>query len=172
MNVNKKLYILMLSIHGLVKSEDIELGRDADTGGQIKYVIELIKTLSKRDKIRKIDLFTRKIIDKNVDDIYSKDIETINEKAKIVRIECGPKKYLRKEKLWDYLDEFSDKIVQYLRKIKDAPDVIHGHYADAGYVGSRVAAMLNIPFIFTGHSLGRVKKERLLLEKGVTENQI
>ncbi|MDY6821002.1 MAG: HAD-IIB family hydrolase [Deferribacterota bacterium] len=172
MNVNKKLYILMLSIHGLVKSEDIELGRDADTGGQIKYVIELIKTLSKRDKIRKIDLFTRKIIDKNVDDIYSKDIETINEKAKIVRIECGPKKYLRKEKLWDYLDEFSDKIVQYLRKIKDAPDVIHGHYADAGYVGSRVAAMLNIPFIFTGHSLGRVKKERLLLEKGVTEKQI
>jgi sucrose-phosphate synthase len=37
-----------------------------------------------------------------------------------------------------------------------------GHYADAGYVGAQLAKLLGVPFVFTGHSLGRVKRERLL----------
>ena len=47
------LYIQMFSIHGLVRSENMELGRDADTGGQIKYVIELGKALADREEIRR-----------------------------------------------------------------------------------------------------------------------
>ena len=162
----------MLSIHGLIRSENIELGRDADTGGQVKYVIELIKALSKKENINLVELITRKIIDPAVDKIYSEDKENINEKASIIRIPCGPDKYLKKERLWPYLDEFTDHIVQYLIKAKRVPDIVHAHYADAGYVGSRIAAILNVPFVFTGHSLGRVKKERLLLERGSTEKSI
>jgi sucrose-phosphate synthase len=41
------------------------------------------------------------------------------------------------------------------------PDVIHGHYADAGAAGAQLARLLHIPFVFTGHSLGRVKRQRL-----------
>ncbi len=37
----KGLYIMMFSIHGLIRSHDLEMGRDADTGGQIKYLLEL-----------------------------------------------------------------------------------------------------------------------------------
>lgn len=162
----------MLSIHGLVRSENIELGRDADTGGQIKYVIELIKALSKREDIKLVELITRKINDPSVDKIYSVEKEIINDKASIIRLPCGPDKYLKKEKLWPYLDEFTDHIVQYIIKSKRVPDIVHAHYADAGYVGSRIAAILNVPFLFTGHSLGRVKKERLLLERGSTEKAI
>ena len=40
MSRGQGLYVLMISVHGLVRGEDIELGRDADTGGQVKYVIE------------------------------------------------------------------------------------------------------------------------------------
>jgi len=83
-----------------------------------------------------------------------------------------PEKISKKEKLWFYLDEYTDHVVQYLIKVKRVPNIIHAHYADAGYVGSRVAAILNVPFVFTGHSLGRVKKERLLLEKGVSEKSL
>jgi len=61
----------MFSIHGLLRSEDMELGRDADTGGQIKYVIELGKALSKRSEVKRIDLFTRLIDDKAVSQDYS-----------------------------------------------------------------------------------------------------
>lgn len=45
---NNKLYVQMFSIHGLVRSENMELGRDADTGGQVKYVIEIADRLSRR----------------------------------------------------------------------------------------------------------------------------
>jgi len=34
---NAKLYVQIFSRHGLVRAENMELGRDADTGGQVKF---------------------------------------------------------------------------------------------------------------------------------------
>ena len=52
MSDNKSgLYILLFSLHGLIRSHDIEMGRDADTGGQIKYLLELAKHLGNRPKV-------------------------------------------------------------------------------------------------------------------------
>ena len=42
----KPLKITLISLHGLIRAHDCELGRDADTGGQIKYVLELAKELA------------------------------------------------------------------------------------------------------------------------------
>ena len=42
------LYIVLLSIHGLIRSHEFELGRDADTGGQTKYVVELARAMTER----------------------------------------------------------------------------------------------------------------------------
>jgi len=33
------LYIALISVHGLIRGQNLELGRDADTGGQTKYVV-------------------------------------------------------------------------------------------------------------------------------------
>jgi sucrose-phosphate synthase len=30
------LYIVLISLHGLIRGDDLELGRDADTGGQTR----------------------------------------------------------------------------------------------------------------------------------------
>ncbi len=167
MTINKDsgLYILMLSIHGLVRAGDLELGRDADTGGQIKYVVELVRKLAQDKRIDRVDLLTRMVIDPKVDTIYSQAEEKLDSKAWIIRIPCGPRRYLRKEVLWPYLDSFSDQMVQYIRRNGRVPDIIHAHYADAGYVGGQVARLLGVPFVFTGHSLGRVKKQRLQAKK-------
>ncbi len=161
------LYILMLSIHGLIRGENLELGRDADTGGQIKYVLELVRKLAQDRRVERIDLLTRMVIDPKVDEIYSQAEENIGSKARIIRISCGPRRYLRKEVLWPYLDGFSDQVVQHIRRVGRVPNLIHAHYADSGYVGGQVARLLGVPFVFTGHSLGRVKKQRLL-EKKIT----
>ena len=74
------LYIQMFSLHGLVRAENMELGRDADTGGQVKYVIELCNQLSRRDDVAQVDLFTRLIQDKRVSADYAQPIEAVNEK--------------------------------------------------------------------------------------------
>lgn len=41
------LYIALISVHGLIRGQNLELGRDADTGGQTKYVVELARALSR-----------------------------------------------------------------------------------------------------------------------------
>ena len=56
---NKGLYIQLYSIHGLIRGHDLELGRDADTGGQTKYVFELANTLSTYPEVEKVELVTR-----------------------------------------------------------------------------------------------------------------
>lgn len=165
------LYIMLISVHGLVRGEEPELGRDADTGGQVKYVLELARALSEDPRVRRVDLLTRLVRDSRVDNSYSKPSEQISERACIVRLSCGPRRYLRKEALWSYLDVFVDQVLQHIRTLGRVPDIIHGHYADGGYVGAQLARLLGIPFIFTGHSLGRVKRARLL-ERGLSEERI
>ncbi len=155
-------YICLLSIHGLVRSHDLELGRDADTGGQIKYVIELASALAQESAVGKVELLTRYINDPRTGDDYCLPIEPIAEHAQIVRIQAGPPGYIHKEQLWDYLDSFVDNALEYLKSRGRLPDLLHSHYADAGYVGSRLSHILGIPLIHTGHSLGRVKRRRLL----------
>ncbi|TNF38274.1 MAG: HAD-IIB family hydrolase, partial [Gammaproteobacteria bacterium] len=154
-----------------VSGHNLELGRDADTGGQIKYVIELARALAKHPEVGRVDVVTRLINDPKIDDDYQQNIETLEPKANIVRIPCGPQRYLKKESLWPYLDSFVDNAITYLRKIGRTPDIIHSHYADAGLAGSKLSQLLGIPLIHTGHSLGRVKKQRLL-DHGLNDERI
>jgi len=156
------LYIMSLSVHGLVRGTEVELGRDADTGGQVLYVLDQARALARRREVESVEIITRQIWDKRVDESYSRPREDIGDKARIVRLPFGPRRYLYKENLWPYLPTLVDQIMRLIRARGRAPDLIHGHYADAGFVGSQVAKILGIPFLFTGHSLGRVKKARLL----------
>ncbi|MDX9801930.1 MAG: HAD-IIB family hydrolase [Spirochaetia bacterium] len=169
--MGKKFYIQMFSIHGLIRQDRLEMGRDADTGGQIKYVIELCKELSMKDEVERVDLFTRLISDKTVSQDYSVPVEKVNDKFRIVRIQCGGRKYIRKELLWPFLDEYVDKTVKFIKKEKLVPDIVHGHYADGGYVARELSSFFEIPFLFTGHSLGRNKHAKLLGD-GMSENEI
>ncbi|HPA71847.1 MAG TPA: HAD-IIB family hydrolase [Spirochaetota bacterium] len=158
----KGLYIQMFSIHGLVRAENMEMGRDADTGGQIKYVVELGRHLSRHPAVARVDLFTRLISDRIVSGDYSVAEDPVEEKFRIVRVQCGGKKYMRKELLWPHLDEYIDKTIKFIKRGGMIPDVVHGHYADAGYVAMHLSSFFGVPLVFTGHSLGRSKLVKLL----------
>ncbi|KAJ6840890.1 putative sucrose-phosphate synthase 2 [Iris pallida] len=188
-NKGKKLYIVLISLHGLVRGENMELGRDSDTGGQIKYVVELSRALSMMPGVYRVDLLTRQISSPEVDWSYGEPTEMLtagsydNEGndagesagAYIVRIPCGPRdKYLRKELLWPYIQEFVDGALAHILNMSKVlgeqiggghpvwPYVIHGHYADAGDCAALLSGALNVPMVLTGHSLGRNKLEQLL----------
>jgi len=156
------LYPLLISIHGLIRGSDLELGRDADTGGQIKYVVDLARALSESDQVERVDLVTRRVIADDIDADYGQPREDLGKNAAIVRIDAGPDAYIPKEHLWDYLDVFTDNLLDWLNRQPRLPDVIHAHYADAGYVGVRLSHITGVPLVFTGHSLGRDKRLRLL----------
>lgn len=156
------VYILMISVHGLIRGRNLELGRDADTGGQTTYVVELANALARHNEVDQVDLLTRLVEDPGISPDYAKESEPLCEGAKIIRLPCGPKRYLRKEALWPHLDQMVDRCLHYLRSQNRLPDFIHSHYADAGYVGRQLSLLLGIPLIHTGHSLGIPKKRRLL----------
>lgn len=188
------LYIVLISIHGLVRGENMELGRDSDTGGQVKYVVELARALANTTGIYRVDLLTRQIASPaEVDYSYGEPIEMLScpsdgsdcGGAYIIRLPCGPRdKYIPKESLWPHLPEFVDgalsHIVNMARVLGEQvnggkptwPYVIHGHYADAGEVAAHLSGALNVPMVLTGHSLGRNKFEQLLKQGRLSREAI
>ncbi|ESQ41065.1 hypothetical protein EUTSA_v10012643mg [Eutrema salsugineum] len=185
----KKLYIVLISLHGLIRGENMELGRDSDTGGQVKYVVELARALGSMPGVYRVDLLTRQVSASDVDSSYSEPTEMLNpldtdsseqehgesSGAYIIRIPFGPKdKYVPKELLWPHIPEFVDRALSHIMQISKVlaeqigggqqvwPVSIHGHYADAGDSAALLSGALNVPMVFTGHSLGRDKLEQLL----------
>ena len=165
------LYIALISLHGLIRGEEPELGRDADTGGQVLYVLDLARALAEHPDVARVELMTRQILSTNVDHQYGEHLEQIADRAWIVRLPFGPHRYLYKEHLWPYLPQFVDNALAHFREIGRVPDVVHSHYADAGEVGFRLARLTSAPLVHTGHSLGRVKQQRLL-DKGLSQEVI
>ncbi|CAK7344519.1 unnamed protein product [Dovyalis caffra] len=178
----RQLYIVLISMHGLVRGENMELGRDSDTGGQVKYVVELARALANTKGVYRVDLLTRQITSPEVDSSYGEPIEMLSCPsydsgscgAYIIRIPCGPQdRYVPKESLWPWIPEFVDGALNHIVNMARAlgevnegkptwPYVIHGHYADAGEVAAHLSGALNVPMVLTGHSLGRNKFEQLL----------
>jgi len=154
----------MHSVHGLFRGHDLQLGYDEDTGGQIVYVLELAKALGKLKGVDRVDILTRRIIDLKHPG-YDEEIEKITNNVNIVRIECGPKKYIKKVKLWPYINEYVNNTKRFIKKLGRKPDILQSNYADAGLICARLSRELDIVQVHTGHSLGIPKMKRL----GVTK---
>lgn len=195
----KKLYIVLISIHGLIRGENMELGRDSDTGGQVKYVVELARALGSMPGVYRVDLLTRQVASPDVDWSYGEPTEMLAPRntdefgddmgessgAYIIRIPFGPRnKYIPKEELWPYIPEFVDGAIGHIIQMSKAlgeqigsghavwPVAIHGHYADAGDSAALLSGALNVPMLFTGHSLGRDKLEQLLKQGRLSRDEI
>jgi sucrose-phosphate synthase len=150
------MYIQLYQLHGLIRSKGLELGRDEDTGGQIIYIIELARALAKCTAVSRVEIVTRLFKDEDYAG-YSAPIEPINAKVNIVRVPCGPSRYMKKVELWKHLDEFYENIHYYIKTDEQQPDVLHSNYYDSGYVCNKLSKECNIPHIFSAHSLGKPK---------------
>ncbi|KAL1816016.1 hypothetical protein ACET3Z_018590 [Daucus carota] len=195
----KKLYIVLISLHGLIRGENMELGRDSDTGGQVKYVVELARALGSTPGVYRVDLLTRQVSSSEVDWSYAEPTEMLPPRdsedsmsemgessgAYIVRIPFGPKdKYIPKELLWPHIPEFVDVALGHILQMSKVlgeqigdghpvwPVAIHGHYADAGDSAALLSGALNVPMLLTGHSLGRDKLEQLLRQGRLSRDEI
>ncbi|XP_010241591.1 PREDICTED: probable sucrose-phosphate synthase 1 [Nelumbo nucifera] len=195
----KKLYIVLISLHGLIRGENMELGRDSDTGGQVKYVVELARALGSMPGVYRVDLLTRQVSAPEVDWSYGEPTEMLTPKgsehfmdemgessgAYIIRIPFGSRdKYIQKELLWPHIPEFVDGALNHIIQMSKVlgeqigggepiwPVAIHGHYADAGDSAALLSGALNVPMLFTGHSLGRDKLEQLLKQGRQSREEI
>ncbi|CAK7345352.1 unnamed protein product [Dovyalis caffra] len=153
----KKLYIVLISLHGLIRGENMELGRDSDTGGQVKYVVELARALGSMPGVYRVDLLTRQVSAPDVDWSYGEPTEMLT----LINSE-------------DFLDERGRAVPRRANWWGKPiwPVAIHGHYADAGDSAALLSGALNVPMLFTGHSLGRDKLEQLLKQGRLSRDEI
>lgn len=150
------MYIVNIQLHGKIDLYQPEPGLDNDTGGQIIYVLQACKELARNN--HRVTILTR-LLDEN--NQYCAKEQKRNG-VHLIRLPLHSNKYLAKEKLWPFIEDFADSCLNYLIDNGEYPDVIIGNYADAGAVGLILCRVLNIPLIFIPHSLGRVKRQCLI----------
>lgn len=152
--MSKKIQrICMLSAHGYVDPVP-QLGQ-TDTGGQVVYVLELSRALSRKGY--HVDIFTRWF------DEQKKQVDPLpgNEEVNVIRIHCGPWEFVPKEEIYNLLPELSQNMARYISDHHLEYDVFHSHYVDAGIVSLDVARHFKKPVFFTPHSLGAWKREQM-----------
>ncbi|KAI3713980.1 hypothetical protein L1987_72569 [Smallanthus sonchifolius] len=73
-----KACILICSLHALILGENVELDRYSDTGGQVKYVVALVKALPSMPSVYLVDLVTRQVACPKVDWSYGEPREMLS----------------------------------------------------------------------------------------------
>ncbi len=151
--IKKFKRIAMLSTHGYFDPVP-QLGR-TDTGGQVVYVLELAKAISKLGI--KVDIFTRWF------DKSQKQIDPVPgyPDVNVIRIQSGPWEFIPKERIYEVLPELIENMKIFIRKNNFDYDLYHGHYVDAGIVTIAVADAFEKPSYFTAHSLGAWKRDQM-----------
>ncbi len=142
--------IMMISTHGYVSAHP-EFGRP-DTGGQVVYVLELAKCLSRLGY--EVDIFTRRFENHPVRDV-------INDRVQVLRLPCGGPDFIPKETLCESIPEWVENALAFIRENKLRYAFINSHYWDAGLAGQALSNRLKIPHLHTPHSIGAWKRDNM-----------
>lgn len=139
-----------------------------DAGGQNIYVGKLAIHLARLGY--EIDIFTR------WDDERLPNVVEWHKGVRVVHIKAGPITFIPKEQLLQYMDEFYDNMVAFMKQDFITYQLIHANFWMSAYVAAKMKKSFHIPFIITFHALGKVRniyqgendkfpKERTLLEE-------
>lgn len=121
-----------------------------DAGGQNVYVDRVARCLANIGY--EVDIFTR------WDNPEVKRIVEYAPGVRVVHVEAGAKKFIRKERLFDYMDDFVQDMAAYIRRHDAHYDLVHAHFWMSGYVASELKQRLGIPYVITFHALGKVRR--------------
>ncbi len=155
------MHVAFLNPQGNFDPNDSYWTEHPDFGGQLVYVKEVALAMAALG--HRVDIVTRRIVDPNWPEFAaSLDGYPGVEGLRIVRLPCGPARFLPKEELWPYLGtEWVPNILSFYRSEGNLPHAATTHYADGGLAGALLARETGVPFTFTGHSLGAQKMDKL-----------
>lgn len=136
--------IALISVHG---DPSAVIGSEA-AGGQNVYVREVGRQLASQGY--QVDMFTRMV------DATQPRIVQIAPGCRTVRLQAGPQEYVSRDHLFNHLNEFTDRVVEFSRR--NGPyDAVHTNYWLSGHVGLQLRRRLDLPQVHTYHSLGAIK---------------
>lgn len=152
--------ILFLNPQGNFDQQDSYWTEHPDFGGQLVYVKEIAIEIAKLG--HQVDIVTRYIDDPQFKAIKGTFDHYLGvENLRIIRIRANGDRFLPKEHLWEHLSEWVDNIIDFYRKEELQIDFATGHYGDGGLACAILKDKMQIPYSFTGHSLGAQKFDKL-----------
>lgn len=125
---------------------------EPDSGGQCVYEARVAEQLARLG--HEVRIYTRLWGGKA-------EHQEICDGATVCRYPMGPEGFLRKEDMGPYLAEFAERVLSGQSTWLRHADVIHGHYWDGGASALMVSLALGKPLLFTSHSLGLLKRDRI-----------
>ena len=123
-----------------------------DSGGQCVYEEKVIGALAQAG--HEVRCYTRRYGDKPA-------YQPLYESAAVYRMDMGPEGFLRKEDMGPHLAEFTHWVLKQQKSWLESADIFHGHYWDGGVAALQTSLALGKPLLFTSHSLGALKKQRV-----------
>lgn len=139
--------VAMLSVHTCPLAA---LGAK-ETGGMNVYVREVSRELARMGV--RVDVFTRSqnpSIPRVVD---------LAPGARVIHLAAGPEAPMARERIWEHLDEFADRIEAWRLTHGVDYDVVHAHYWLSGVVGLDLGARWGAPVLQMFHTLARLKND-------------
>ncbi len=146
-----------------------------DAGGQNVYVAHTAKELAALGY--EIDVFTRR------DDPELPAVVRWVPGVRVIHIEAGPPRFVRKEDLLPTMCHFAERVLDIATRARDRGEgypVAHANFFMSGLIARRLREELGIPYVVTFHALGRVRlmhhgrddfpRERGLLEQMVIDD--
>ena len=155
------MHVAFINPQGNFDPDDSYWTAHPDFGGQLVYVKEL--ALAMGNLGHRVDIVTRRIIDPDWPEFETPtDAYPDAPNVRILRIPCGPNRFLPKEELWPYLGtEFVPNLLSFYEQEGSMPDTVTAHYGDGGLCAALVEDRTGVPFSFTAHSLGAQKMDKM-----------
>jgi len=118
-----------------------------ESGGQAVYVLSLIRELDKQGW--ETDAYVR------LDSPHKKQIATIGKKSRLIRLKCGPAKYIPRKIMFDFLPAFYSAFLNFINK-SNTYNIFHGHYWDGGWLAMKAHKDFFCPLVENFHSIGKI----------------
>jgi D-inositol-3-phosphate glycosyltransferase len=122
-----------------------------DSGGQNVYVAQVAKELGERGHA--VTVFTRR------DDTALPSESLCAPNVRLVYVTAGPPCAIPKERLLQYMPEFTQRVLDWLQTRRRSFDVVHAHFFMSGQVAADLQRRSGIPYVVTFHALGRVRRK-------------
>jgi len=145
--------VMHIALQGCLRAGDIHYGVTNDTGGHIRYLLELVDRLAKHPQVARQIIVTRRFDDPALGNDYSVTQEWLSPSVELWRCRGETTAYLPKEALWREIPALRVDLLARLEERRIRPHWIHAHYADGGSLAREIEAETGVPYVFTAHSL-------------------
>ncbi|MDQ3932065.1 MAG: glycosyltransferase [Actinomycetota bacterium] len=119
-----------------------------DAGGQNVHVAALARGLGARGV--DVVIYTRR------DDASAPRRARLSPKITVEHVDAGPPRYVAKDNLFGYMDDFADVLCRAWRR--RPPHLVHSHFWMSGYAALKAGWATGVPVVHTFHALGVVKR--------------